>query len=73
MAFKELNAVGLRCPQPVLKMTAMMPTLQPGDVLRVSGDCPTFEADVRKWTDRMKKTMLGISRDGNKITIEIQF
>lgn len=73
MATVTLDAKGLRCPQPILKITSKMPELQPGDVLEVSADCPTFEDDVRKWCERMKKTLLAINKNGEAAVAQIQF
>lgn len=73
MATHQIDATGLRCPQPILKITAVLPKVAPGDVLEVSADCPTFEDDVRKWCDRMKKTLLAINVDGAVSTAQIQF
>ncbi len=73
MAVVKLDATGLRCPQPVLKIAAKMPEMSAGDVLEVSGDCPTFEEDVRKWCERMKKTLLAVNQDGETRTAQIQF
>ena len=73
MATVRLDALGLRCPQPVLKVAAKMPEMAKGDMLEVVGDCPTFEDDMRKWCDRMKKTLLAITQDGDAKTIQIQF
>lgn len=73
MAVKAIDAMGLRCPQPILKITAALPDMQPGDVLEVKADCATFEEDVRKWCDRMGKTLLAITRDGDHMTAQIQF
>ncbi len=73
MAVKELNALGLRCPQPVLKIASLVPQMQAGDILRATADCPTFEADVRTWAERMKKTVLAVTRDGAAVTVQIQF
>ena len=73
MATVRLDALGLRCPQPVLKVAAKMPEMAKGDMLEVVGDCPTFEDDMRKWCDRMKKTLLAITHDGDAKTIQIQF
>jgi len=74
MAIVKLDAKGLKCPQPVLKIAAKMPDVNAGDVLEVSADCPTFEEDVRKWCDRMKKTLLAVTREqGNAKTARIQF
>lgn len=65
MATKEMDCCGLRCPQPVMKMSAALMEVKPGDILEVSADCPTFEDDVRKWCDRLKKTLLWIKDEGN--------
>lgn len=73
MATKTIDATGLRCPQPILKITVAVPEMQPGDILEVHADCATFEEDVRKWCDRMKKTLLAITHDGDKSVAQIQF
>ena len=73
MAVHKLDATGLRCPQPILKITIMMPEMNPGDVLEVSADCDSFESDVRTWCDRLKKTLLAVTQDGDVVTASIQF
>jgi len=74
MAVTELDAKGLRCPQPIMKMSAKLMQLQSGDILEVVADCPTFEDDVRKWCERLKKTLLWIRDEGGgakKVQIQI--
>jgi len=73
MATHTLDATGVRCPQPILKITSMMPKLAPGDVLEVSADCATFEDDVQKWCSRMNKTLLAITKNGDATVAQIQF
>ncbi len=58
MAIKQINAKGLPCPQPALKMTVEVLSMKPGDILEAVADCPTFEADVRGWCQRSRKTLL---------------
>jgi tRNA 2-thiouridine synthesizing protein A len=65
MATVDLDALGLRCPQPVLKIAAKSAELKSGDILEVVADCPTFEKDVRQWCERTKKTLLWVRSDGN--------
>ena len=43
MAIHNLDARGLKCPQPTLKITAMAVRMKPGDILEAVADCPTFE------------------------------
>jgi len=72
MAKVSLDTLGMKCPQPILKMAAALPRLEAGDILEVAGDCPTFEDDVRKWCERMKKTLLAVNVNGTAKTITIQ-
>jgi len=73
MTTHTLDAKGMRCPQPILKITAMLPQIAAGDVLEVSADCATFEDDVRKWCDRMNKTLLAVNKNGDVVVAQIQF
>jgi len=74
MAVLILDTTGLKCPQPVLKIASKSPDMQPGDVLEVIGDCPTFERDIRAWCKRLKKALLFIRDEGaGKMKCRIQF
>jgi tRNA 2-thiouridine synthesizing protein A len=74
MALEILDMVGMKCPQPVLKIAVKAPDMNPGDILEVLGDCPTFEKDVRVWCERLGKIFLAIKDEGNgKKRIQIQF
>ena len=73
MAVQLLDARGLKCPQPTLKMTVMALKMKPGDVLEVTADCPSFDQDVRNWCLRSKKIMLWIKDEGTAKLCRIQF
>ncbi len=73
MAVQTLDAKGLKCPQPTLKLTAMAIKMKPGDVLEVVADCPTFEKDVKDWCTRSKKILLWIRPEGSTKRCRIQF
>ena len=74
MALHNLDALGLKCPQPTLKITVQSTKLQPGDTLEVVADCPTFETDVRDWCTRSKKALLWIRDEGGgKKRCQIRF
>lgn len=74
MGFERLDMLGVKCPQPVLKIAVKSPEMEPGDILEVLGDCPTFEKDVRAWCNRLGKICLSIMDEGNnKKRIQIQF
>jgi len=73
MAVNTLDARGLKCPQPTLKITIMSTKMKAGDVLEVLADCTTFEQDVRDWCARSKKVLLWIRPDGAAKRCQIQF
>ena len=74
MAVETLDTLGLKCPQPVLKIAVKAPDMKQGDILEVLGDCPTFEKDVRTWCERLGKIFLSIKNEGgDKMKIQIQF
>ncbi len=68
-----IDTLGLKCPQPVLKIAVKYPDMKPGDILEILGDCPTFEKDVRTWCERLEKVVLSVKDEGdNKLRIQIQ-
>lgn len=74
MAIELLDMLGMKCPQPVLKIAVKAPDMKPGDILEARGDCPTFERDVRVWCERLGKTFLSIRDEGSgSKRIQIRF
>ena len=58
MANQTLDARGLKCPQPALKVQMLSMKMKPGEVLEVVADCATFEKDMREFCTRTKKILL---------------
>ena len=74
MPAQHLDTLGLKCPQPVLKIAVRAASMESGEILEVLGDCPTFEKDVRAWCERLGKVFLSVNHDGVKMKkIQIQF
>jgi tRNA 2-thiouridine synthesizing protein A len=74
MSVHKLDTLGLKCPQPVLKLAVKAPDMKEGDLLEIIGDCPTFEQDVRTWCSRLDKVLLGVQDEPKgKKKIQIQF
>ncbi|TAN40365.1 MAG: sulfurtransferase TusA family protein [Nitrospirae bacterium] len=73
MPLYTLDARGLKCPQPTLKITAQAVRMKPGDVLEAVADCPTFEKDVRDWCTRSRKVLLWIREESGAKKCQIQF
>ena len=72
MTTKILDALGLRCPQPILKIAATAVDMFNGDILEVLADCPTFEKDVRLWCGRTRRALLWIREEDGKKRCQIQ-
>ena len=60
-----LDYRGLKCPQPTLKLTKETVGMSSGETVEVVADCNTFEDDIKKWCDRMKKTLVWIRDDAD--------
>jgi tRNA 2-thiouridine synthesizing protein A len=75
MATVQLDYRGLKCPVPTLKLTrvAMKNEVNPGDILEVLADCPTFEADIKGWCADYKKVLLKVRANGTHKVAQIQF
>ncbi len=74
MATEKMDCLGLKCPQPLIKVSMKAPQMKAGDVLEVTADCPTFEQDIRTWCQRSSKVLLSIKDLGSgKKVCQIQF
>ncbi len=73
MANYTLDTLGLKCPQPVLKVAVKAKELQPGDMLDVIADCESFPKDIEAWCQKTGKTLLFCNTEGSKHTAQIQF
>lgn len=73
MAAYTLDTLGLKCPQPVLKIAVKAKELQPGDILDVMADCHSFPKDIQAWCEKMGKNLLFCSTEEGKHKAQIQF
>ena len=74
MAVHTLDVLGLKCPQPVLKVAAMAKNIPEGDTLEVLADCESFPKDMETWCSKTKRTLLFcIDEGGGKHKAQIQF
>lgn len=74
MALQTFDFKGMKCPQPTLKLTSLSFKVPKGDMVEITGDCSTFEEDMRGWCARNKKVLLWMKDLGNGIkACQIQF
>lgn len=74
MAIQKLDTLGLKCPQPILKVATLVPQMNPGDILEVEADCESFPKDIKAWAEKTGKTLLFCNTTAEgKHTAQIQF
>jgi len=69
----KLDALGLKCPQPILEVTIKAKELKKGDVLEVLADCHSFPRDLKAWCERTGRVLLFCNDEGGKFRAQIQF
>jgi tRNA 2-thiouridine synthesizing protein A len=68
----RMDCCGMRCPQPVLRLAVESAGFAAGTIIEITGDCPTFEKDVRVFCERRRKALLGIRTGEGKTSIRIR-
>jgi peroxiredoxin family protein/rhodanese-related sulfurtransferase/TusA-related sulfurtransferase len=63
----ELNACGLQCPGPIMKLNDTMKTLQPGARVKVFASDPGFINDVKSWCTVTGNKLLEISSEPGQL------
>jgi tRNA 2-thiouridine synthesizing protein A len=73
MASYKLDALGLKCPQPILEVTIKARELKKGDTLEVLSDCHSFPRDVKAWAEKTGRVLLYCNDEGGKFRAQIEF
>lgn len=66
---KELDVTGMNCPLPLIHIRKAVSGLVNGQVLKVTGDDPTFEPSVRDFCDENAFELADIVRDGRSVSV----
>ena len=71
----NLDARGLKCPLPVLKLNTLFfkKEVKPGETVTVLADCPTFEKDIRQWCKERQKVLVLFKDEGTHQRAEVRF
>ena len=68
----SIDACGLQCPGPILKLYNKVKEVNPGDVITVTATDFGFTSDVKAWADRTGNKLISVEQDGAVITARIQ-
>ena len=68
----EVDACGLQCPGPVLKLREEMESLKPGDLLRETATDPGFAKDVYAWAKMTGNSVVSVEQSGPRVVAVIK-
>lgn len=60
----KIDACGLQCPGPIMKVYKEMEKIKEGEVLEVHVTDPAFGNDIKSWCQRTGNTLLGVEKAG---------
>ncbi len=67
----RLDATGLQCPGPILKLAEGIKQVEPGDHLIIDATDPGFASDVKAWSERTGHRLDHIAAQNGLYTVEI--
>jgi len=67
-----VDACGLQCPGPILKLYTKIKEVYPGDIITVKATDFGFTSDVEAWASRTGNKLLSIGSEGGTITAKVQ-
>ena len=68
----QLDACGLQCPGPILKLYTKVCEMKDGEVVQILASDPGFAKDVEAWAKSTGNTLLDLKMAGGKVTAHVQ-
>ena len=72
MVDKEIDCVGLYCPEPIFRTRSALDEMEKGEVLKVTADDPAAEEDLTRLAKRLGHEIIEITHDDDEVTILIK-
>jgi len=69
----NLDFTGLKCPQPVLKLSVAARQIDAGTMVEIEADCPEFPNDIKAWCTKQQKVLIACHDVGGKYKAQVQF
>lgn len=69
---QSLDACGLSCPGPLIKLKVAMDSMAESEILEVTASDPGFTEDVKSWCSRTGNNLLHLSKEDGVITAQIR-
>jgi len=67
-----VDACGLQCPGPIMKLFNKVKEINPGDMITITATDYGFTSDVKAWADRTGNKLVSLDTDNGVITAKIQ-
>ena len=68
----SVDACGLACPGPIMKVAAGIKDLASGEILHITATDPAFASDINVWCERTGNTLLSVQREKGIFTVDIR-
>ena len=68
----RIDACGMQCPGPIMKLSETVKTLENGEILELSTTDSGFKSDVSAWCDSTGNTLLSLTTENKIIKAKIQ-
>ncbi len=68
----KLDAAGLSCPGPLMKVKEAVDALQTGQILHVTASDPGFFTDIKAWCQRTGNQLLAVKKENNRVIARLQ-
>lgn len=68
----ELDACGLQCPGPILKLSKTVTEITDGDILKVTATDPGFQVDAKAWAKKTGNTFIKAGKEDNGYVVYMQ-
>lgn len=69
---RELDCLGLYCPEPVFRTRQEIDKLAVGQVLQVIADDPAAEEDIKRLVERLGHQLLELRKENNRVRFLIR-
>jgi len=68
-ANKELDCLGLYCPEPIFRTRMALDNMDKGEILKVTADDPAAEEDLKRLSERLGHEVLEIVKNDDQVTL----
>jgi len=69
----QIDAVGLFCPVPIVKLKLALEKLKPGEIAEIVADDPGFPEDVIAWCKETHNHLLSLNQgDENSFVVRVE-